>query len=317
MAGTPVMVSGGERVKSDGFATIGKIAKAVFEARLAPSDVLVAIGGGTVIDAAGFAAASVRGGVKFVIVPTTIAAAMDSTFMESARIDAMDVKDAIRIRMRPSAALIDVGFSSTVLDGVWRGGLGALTRYAAASDAGLMKRIVAAKEELKARDMEMLSSLLKEAVASCASNGSPNTGLWAAHRLESMSNFKLPHGYAVPMGVCMDCAYGVKAGILSETDAQTIRSTLEFFGAFEGFMHSHHILGRVQSILRGIDTWWLSGDGALDIPRSIGKTVKVEFPDREIYAAVLEELVADVMNRSQGQEKTSPVNSALVSGHLL
>ena len=302
IAGSPMILPGGERVKNDDFATVGRISKAVFDARLSTDDCIVAIGGGTVIDVAGFAAAEVRGGMKFAIVPTTPLAAVESTFMTSAAVDNYGVKDAMMVRSAPSAAFVDPDFSATILDGVWRGGLGALTRYAAARDGSLFKRIVSEKDALKSRDMEAFSSILESAVVSKAKKGGTDLGLWAAHRLESMSGFKLPHGYAVPMGVCIDCAYGVKSGVLSEEDAGAICSLFEDFGALEGFAHSHHILGRVHIILRGIDTWRLSGHSSHEIPSAPGKTVKVEKPERGIYGAVLDELVAEIMKSSNKEQ---------------
>jgi len=305
IAGSPVILPGGERVKNDDFSTVRKIAGAAFDARLSRNDVLVAIGGGTVLDVAGFAAAEVRGGMNFVIVPTTALSALESTFMTSAGVDISGVKDAMRIRSRPAAAFIDTLFVKTVLDGVWRGGIGAIVRYAAAMDAKLMKHLLEAKDALIARDMDAMSELLKEAIVSRAKKGSTNLGLWAAMRLESMSGFRLPYGYAVPIGVCIDCAYGVKTGVLSEKDADTICSALETFGALEGIAHSHHILGRVHSILRGIDSWRLSCLGPHSIPCAIGKTIDVEEPDRGVYGAVFDELVAEIMNPDKPKEEDS------------
>ena len=296
IAGSPVILPGGERVKNDDLSTVRRIAGAAFDARLSGNDVLVAIGGGTVLDVAGFAAAEVRGGMNFVIVPTTPLSALESTFMTSAGVDAFGVKDAMRVRSRPVAAFIDTLFAKTVIDGVWRGGVGAMVRHAAAMDAKLMKRLLDAKDAIAGRDMETMSDLLKEAILSRAKKGPSNLGLWAAMRLEAMSGFRLPYGYAVPIGVCVDCAYGVKTGVLSEKDADTICSALETFGALEGIAHSHHILGRVHIILRGMDSWRLSCLGPHSIPCAVGRTMDVAEPDRGVYGAVFDEMVAEIMH---------------------
>lgn len=304
IAGSPVILPGGERVKNDDSATVRRIAGAAFGARLSRNDVLVAIGGGTIIDVAGFAAAQVRGGMKFAAVPTTVVAAVDSIFMTDAAVDAAGVKDAMRVRSRPSVAFIDANFTKTTLDGVWRGGIGALVRHAASSDGALFKRIVSSLDALKARDHGTMSELLSMAVASRVKKGPSNFGLWAAMRLESMSGFKLPYGYSVPMGMCIDCAYGVKIGALKEDDASMICSTLETAGALEGFSHSHHIIGRVHHILRGLDTWRLSGYRHIEVPCGIGKKKEVPEPDRGIYGEVLDELVGNLMNPSkEGDQK--------------
>jgi 3-dehydroquinate synthase len=159
IAGSPVILSGGERIKNDDSATVRKIACAAFSARLSRNDVLVAIGGGTIIDVAAYAAAQVRGGMKFAAVPTTVVAAVDSVFMTDAAVDAAGVKDAMRIRTRPSVAFIDANFTKTTLDGVWCGGIGALVRHAATSDGALFKRIVSSLDALKARCILAVVSL--------------------------------------------------------------------------------------------------------------------------------------------------------------
>ncbi|MBR7180267.1 MAG: iron-containing alcohol dehydrogenase [Kiritimatiellae bacterium] len=305
MAAMPVIIAGGERVKDDGFATLKRIMTAVLEAKLTPGDVLLAIGGGTILDVAAYAAAQTRGGVKFAFVPTTIAAAADAALMSAAALDASGVKDALRVKCRPAAVFIDASFYSTLLDGVWRGGMGELVRHAAARNPGLMEKIVACAPDLKARNLDVAGEIVKETVFSRIKNGASGFGLWAAHRLEAMSAFRLPHGYAVPMGMRIDIMYGVKAGILAEDDAGLICGTLEKLGAFEGFSHSHHILGRIDAILRGLDSWRLSG-GVVEIPCAPGKTGQIAAPDRAIYTGVLEETLAFAQSRAGAAGRAAP-----------
>ena len=100
------------------------------------------------IDVAGYAAAQIRGGVKVVRVPTTPAAMMDAAFAEDAAVDSPAVKDALRVPCPPAAVVIDPKFAATVLDGVWRGGIGEAVRQAAVRDGALMKRIAKGAGEI-------------------------------------------------------------------------------------------------------------------------------------------------------------------------
>jgi 3-dehydroquinate synthase len=291
LVGNPVVIGGGEKLKSDAFHTVLKVASAAVDARIGSGDVMLALGGGSLLDVAGYAAAQVRGGLKLVRAPTTIAAMADSTFATTACIDATNVKDAMCVQCRPAAVLIDPSFAGTVLDGVWRGGVGELVRYAAAKDASLMKRIAKSADALKNRDESEMYDIVRECVLSRAKKGGSGFALWSAMRLEAMSGYKLPHGYAVPIGICIDCGYAVAKGDMKQDDRDFICNALSDSGALDGLYHSKHILTQVENILFGLDAWRLtpSGDG-VEIPSGIGKTTIDKQPDREIYRRVIEDI---------------------------
>ena len=142
LAGSPVVMAGGEKIKADNLQSALQVVSAILSAKLGRNDVVLALGGGTILDVAGYAAAQVRGGVKIVRIPTTPAAMMDAAFAEYAAVDSTSVKDALRVSSVPAGVLIDVAFASSVLDGVWRGGIGEAVRQAMALDATLMKKLV-------------------------------------------------------------------------------------------------------------------------------------------------------------------------------
>lgn len=292
LAGSPVVIGGGEKIKADGFHSVHRVMSAALEAKVGATDAMLVIGGGAIFDVAGYAAAQVRGGVKTVRMPTTVAAMVDGAFAECAAVDAPNVKDAYRVPCRPSAVVIDVSFANTVLDGVWRGGIGEAVRYAAVRDAPLMKRIAKDLSRLRERDPGAMAELVRACAESRAKKGQTAFALWSAGRLEAMSGYKHPHGYAVPMGVCIDCAYAREAGLMSADDQDLVCGTLSGCGALEGLVHSRHLLGQTDNILFGLDAWTLSnGSAAIPVPAGIGKEAFVE-PDRELMAKVVKEFYA-------------------------
>ena len=123
LAGSPVVIGGGEKIKADNLQSALKIVSEMLSAKIGRNDVVLAIGGGTILDVAGYAAAQVRGGVKLVRMPTTPAAMMDAAYAEYAAVDSATVKDALRVPSVPAAVVIDTSFAASVLDGVWRGGI--------------------------------------------------------------------------------------------------------------------------------------------------------------------------------------------------
>ncbi len=287
LAGAPVVIGGGEKIKADGMQSAHKVMSAALDARVGASDVMLVIGGGSIIDVAGYAAAQVRGGLKTVRMPTTPASMIDGAFADSAGVDATGVKDAFRVPSHPSAVVIDTTFANTVLDGVWRAGIGEAVRYAAVRDSALMKRVAKDIELLKDRDVEAMADIVRACAESRAKKGATGFGLWSAGRMEAMSAYRLPHGYAVPMGICIDCAYAFEKGLLKQEEQDLICGALTECGALEGLGHSRHLLSQTENILRGLDAWRLAtGSSTIDVPAGVGKC-SAEEPDRELMAKVV------------------------------
>ena len=296
MAAAPVILSGGEKNKADGFQSVTTLISSMVDSKIGANDVVIALGGGALMDVAGYVASQVRGGVKLVRVPTTPAAMVDGAFSEMAAVDYQSVKDAVRVPCVPDCVVIDAGFAATVLDGVWRGGLGEIVRHAAVRDSALMRKFAKCVARLKDRDMEAYREILAAAVESRVKKGASPFALWSANRLESMSGYKLPHGYAVPIGVCIDCAYAVEKKYMKESDQELICRALADCGALDGLVHSHHLLSQADNILYGLDAWRLStGSEALVLPAGVGKETVDGYPDRELFRKVIKEFLSASM----------------------
>ncbi len=293
LAGVPLVLGGGEKVKSDNLQSLSKVISSALEAKVGKEDALMVLGGGSVLDVAGYAAAQVRGGLKLVRVPTTLAAMVDTAFATTAALNGNGIKDSLRLPSVPAAVLIDPFFTRTILDGVWRGGLGEIIRQAAVCDAPLLRKIVKNMEALKKRDKAVSGEVLADIVALRQKKEGTDFALWSALRLETMSSYKLPHGYAVPIAICIECAYAVKKGLLKESDQEFICRALVDCGALDGLSHSHHLLSQPEIVLQGLDSWRLStGTASVTLPAGIGKSALEASPDREIYSSVMKELLA-------------------------
>lgn len=285
---SPVVLAGGEKTKADRFQSVIKVANALLEAQIGVDDVVLAMGGGTVLDVAAYAAAQVRGGLRVLRIPTTLEAMFDAAFSEVAMINGDEIKDAFRIAARPAAVLIDPIFTKTVLDGVWRGGFAEAVRLAAVTDAPLMKRLTKRAAAIRNRDEAALRETIDDCLAVRAKKGGTSFALWGATRLESMSGFKIPHGYALAIAICLDCAYAVEKGLLKQADQELICQALVDCGALEGLVHSHHLLSQTESVLHGLDTLRLTtGSDGIVLPAALGKPTDPQKPDREAYAKVI------------------------------
>ena len=96
LAAPPVVLNGGEKLKCDNLQSVNRIFEAALGADLGAKDAIVALGGGTLLDVAGFAAAHIRGGVGLVRVPTTAAAMVESSFATTAAVNFNGAKDALK-----------------------------------------------------------------------------------------------------------------------------------------------------------------------------------------------------------------------------
>jgi len=287
LAGTPVILPGGERIKNDNLASVLTVVTAALEAKLGSDACLLALGGGTLLDVAGYAAAQVRGGVKLIRVPTTVAALTDAAFATYAAVNAASVKDALRVPSVPAGVVLDPLFAKTVLDGVWRAGIGEAVRLAAVSDAAFLKRIAANAAAFRERDYETFRTLVSDTFALRQKKGSTLFGEWSAQRLEPLSGYKLPHGYSIGIGICIDTAYAVATGLLKADDRALLMSILTESGAAEGLNHSRYLLGKPDVILMGLDAWALTHGPEIVLPKGLGKSVTTADLDRDVYTSVI------------------------------
>ena len=293
LAGSPVIVSGGEKAKLDGAQSAMTVAVEMLRSGLSCEDVVLAIGGGTVLDVAGWAAAQTCGGVPLVRMPTTPEAMLDAAFAKYAALDSSYVKDAFRVRSEPVAVVVDTTFSSTVLDGVWRGGIGEAVRLAVARDSAFFKKLMPVATAYQGRNAEVLDDIVSSSCAVRAKKGDTSLSLWSAMRLQSMSGWKLPHGYAIAIGVLIDVAYAVAAGTIQEKIRDAVIGFFEECGTLDGLVHSQYLLQQSDALLAGADEWRrLFPDVSLGTLSGVGKTEKTDELDASIFQEAVKYLVS-------------------------
>ncbi len=284
LAGSPVVVAGGEKSKLDDMQSVLMVASEMLRAGLGRGDVVLAIGGGTVLDVAGWASAQTCGGVPLVRMPTTPEAMLDAAFAEYAAVDSPDVKDALRVKSVPAGVVVDTAFASTVLDGVWRGGIGEAVRLALARDASFFKDLVAQAPAYRVRDADSLDEIVSRAFAVRSKKGGSSFALWSALRLQSMSGWKLPHGYAVAIGVLVEVARAAAPGAVPESVRDAVVGFFGECGTLDGLVHSQYLLQHPDRLLAGVGEWLrTSPDGAMEVLSGVGKAKPTDAPDLESY----------------------------------
>ena len=136
-AGIPssrIVVGAGESAKS--FAGFEHVCEALIAARIERGDLVVALGGGVIGDLAGFAAASVRRGLDYIQVPTTLLAQVDSSVGGKTAIDSRLGKNLIGAFHQPILVVADTSVLDSLPPRQFRAGYAEVAKYGLLGDAG-------------------------------------------------------------------------------------------------------------------------------------------------------------------------------------
>ncbi|MBL7214859.1 MAG: 3-dehydroquinate synthase [Phycisphaerae bacterium] len=199
---------------------------------------IIALGGGTVGDIAGFAAAIFKRGVPVVQIPTTTVSQADSSVGGKTGVDSSISKNAFGAFWQPAAVYIDVGTLSTLDDRQFRAGLVESVKHAAIADADYFAFLEQNIDAICQKDMSMLEHI---ALTNCRIKASVvgedpteknkrrilNYGHTMGHAVESASEFKLLHGESVAIGMIAAGKIEAALGWVRDDRLERIESLLE------------------------------------------------------------------------------------------
>jgi 3-dehydroquinate synthase len=233
---TEVVVEDGEQAKQ--WATLDRVLDALLAARLGRDATIVALGGGVVGDLAGFAAAVYQRGVRFIQVPTTLLAQVDSSVGGKTAINHPRGKNMIGAFHQPLAVISDVSTLDSLPPRELRAGLAEVIKHGAALDQPFFAWLESHIERLLARERDALvyavrrSCELKAAVVAedereTGRRALLNLGHTFGHAIEAATGFgPWLHGEAVAAGMAMAAELSARAGLLARADATRINSLL-------------------------------------------------------------------------------------------
>lgn len=199
------------------------------ENKLTRSDLIVALGGGVVGDLAGFAAASFLRGIRFVQIPTTLLAAVDSSVGGKTAIDLPAGKNLCGAFCQPSLVLCDTDTLNSLPEDVFRAGCAEVIKYGILYDPDLFSHLEKEglsfdREMVITRCVELKRDVVMEDEYDTGARMKLNLGHTIGHGVEARSNFSLSHGFAVAIGIAIICR---ASGCI---DTPRILSVLETFG---------------------------------------------------------------------------------------
>ena len=196
----------GEARKST--ATYLELLNFLAENRLTRSDLIVALGGGVVGDLAGFAAATYLRGIRFIQIPTTLLAAVDSSVGGKTAIDLPAGKNLVGAFWQPSLVLCDTDTLNTLPGDIFLDGCAEVIKYGILYDAQFFRYLDSSgpefdREAVISRCVEMKRDVVMDDEFDTGARMKLNLGHTIGHGVEASSNFSLSHGKSVAIGMAI------------------------------------------------------------------------------------------------------------------
>ncbi len=229
-----VVVEPTEEQKS--YSQMGWVIQAIIESGVKKNHRLVAIGGGIVQDITGFIASILYRGVDWLFYPTTLLAQCDSCIGSKTSINFGAYKNQLGGFYPPTEIVIDLNFIDTLPESAVLSGLGEMIHYFLVSgddDFHRLKSDYASSITDKSvmRDLVLRSLQIKHAmIEKDEFDRGPrqvfNYGHSFGHAIESLTNYRIPHGIAVSFGMDIANHLSLQLGYISEGERQDMRELL-------------------------------------------------------------------------------------------
>ncbi|MDR1205705.1 MAG: 3-dehydroquinate synthase [Peptococcaceae bacterium] len=230
----PVILDPGEHNKSlDG---LGRLYSAFAAMKLRRGGLVAAFGGGVVGDLSGMAAATWMRGVRYVQIPTTLLAQVDSSVGGKTAINLDEGKNLAGVFYQPSLVLIDTDLPQTLPEREFRSGMAEVIKYGAIRSKPLFDRLTgrpdtAALAEIVAQCCRIKSEFVERDELDTGERMLLNFGHSFGHAIEKLGGYRrYNHGEAVAMGMALAAETGEKIGLTAVGNAARIKEVLEIHG---------------------------------------------------------------------------------------
>ncbi|MDJ1008174.1 MAG: 3-dehydroquinate synthase [Paracoccaceae bacterium] len=211
--------------------------------RIERRDIVIALGGGVIGDLVGFAAAILRRGIRFVQLPTTLLAQVDSSVGGKTGINSPAGKNLVGAFHQPSLVLADIAVLDTLPRRDFLSGHGEVVKYGALGDAdffawlegagpALLAGDAAARTRAVRRSVEMKAEIVARDETEEGDRALLNLGHTFAHALEAATGYsdRLLHGEAVAIGCALAFETSARLGLCAQEDPSRLRAHLKAMG---------------------------------------------------------------------------------------
>jgi 3-dehydroquinate synthase len=241
IAVTALALPAGEATK--GWENLALATEWLLDAKVERRDVVIALGGGVIGDLVGFSAAILRRGVRFVQVPTTLLAQVDSSVGGKTGINTAQGKNLVGSFHQPSLVLADIDVLDTLPTRDFLSGYGEVVKYGLLGDADFFDWLedhgpalrdgdAAARLRSVTRSVEMKAGIVARDETEEGERALLNLGHTFCHALEKATGYsdRLLHGEGVAVGCALAFELSARLGLCSQEDPSRVRAHLKAMG---------------------------------------------------------------------------------------
>ena len=205
------------------------------ENRITRTDILVALGGGVVGDITGFAAATYLRGIRYIQIPTTLLAMVDSSVGGKTAIDLPAGKNLAGTFYQPSLVVCDIAVLASLPTQIFQDGCAEVIKYAILYDPELFAHLVEYgpafnKEMVISRCVALKRNVVVDDEFDRGGRQRLNLGHTIGHGIEASSDYKISHGQAISVGLAIVSRAAAKLGICSNEVKDSIVDIITAFG---------------------------------------------------------------------------------------
>ena len=297
-----LILQGGEQIKND-LSLINDISDLVVEGAICRHSYILIIGGGAVLDAAGFAAAIAHRGIRQIRIPTTVLSQDDSGVGVKNGINYDGYKNFLGTFAPPYAVINDFDFLRGLKRRDILSGVAEAYKVALIKDLGFYQYLETNAEQISQSNFDVIEEIIKRCAQlhldHIGGAGDPfeqgssrplDFGHWSAHKLESLSKNTVRHGEAVAIGMALDVLHSEQFGFISAATADQIINTLSKSGftLWHDDLEARDLSGELE-IVKGLREFQehLGGELTLAMLTDLGSMCEVhELPEAYIKKAL-------------------------------
>lgn len=235
---TALTLTPGEATKC--WTQLERVVEWLLAAQVERNDVVIALGGGVIGDLVGFAAAVLRRGVRFVQIPTSLLAQVDSSVGGKTGINSPHGKNLIGAFHQPSLVLADTDVLKTMKNRDFLSGYGEVVKYGLLGDTAFFNWLeshglaiaagdTAARIHAVKRSVQMKAEIVVRDETEQGDRALLNLGHTFCHALEAATGYsqRLLHGEGVAIGCVLAFELSSRLGLCSQEDPSRVRAHLQ------------------------------------------------------------------------------------------
>lgn len=226
-----ISISPGEVNKTMG--TISRLWEDFLQGGLERGSTVLALGGGVVIDLAGFAAATFLRGIPWVAVPTSLLAMVDASLGGKTGVNLPQGKNLVGAFHPPRLVMADPEVLGTLPETELRSGLAEVVKHGVVGDPTLFARcaegwsaIQSGWRELVRRGVAVKIKVVQDDPFECGERAALNLGHTIGHAVEVVSDYQLRHGEAIAMGMVVEARFAERLGLARKGLADRLAAVL-------------------------------------------------------------------------------------------